>query len=154
MKSNIDLKALKNNVKRIIESTNNNTEAFQQVMQFIHDEVNTYKWIGIYWLYGNELKLGPFVGAETDHTTINVGKGVCGQAVADNQNQVISDVRELDNYLACSIETRSEIVVLIKDKQGRILGQIDADGHTVNDFDHSDEEFLEYVAELVAGRCN
>ena len=95
--------------------------------------------------------LDEYVGAHTDHTHIPVGRGVCGTAVAENQNQVIEDVRELSNYLACSIQTRSEIVVLIR--QGEtILGQIDIDGHTVGAFDATDESLLEAIAELLADR--
>jgi len=97
--------------------------------------------------------LGPYVGAATEHTVIPVGQGVCGTAVATDTNQVVIDVRLRDNYLACSLETRSEIVVLIRDPQnGQILGQIDADGHAVGAFDASDEALLEAIAERLAPR--
>jgi L-methionine (R)-S-oxide reductase len=102
-------------------------------------------------LEGDTLVLDQYVGAATDHTHIPVGRGVCGTAVAENANQVIEDVRELGNYLACSLQTRSEIVVLIRDGD-KILGQIDIDGHTVGSFDSSDEAFLEQVAEILAER--
>jgi GAF domain-containing protein len=110
-----------------------------------------YNWSGVYRLEGDTLVLDQYVGAATDHTHIPVGRGVCGTAVAENANQVIEDVRELDNYLACSLQTRSEIVVLIRDGE-KILGQIDIDGHTVGAFDSSDEAFLEQVAEILAER--
>jgi len=115
----------------------------------ILDELETYNWSGIYRLEGDTLVLDEYVGASTDHTRIPIGKGVCGTAVAEKQNQVIDDVRELSNYLSCSINTRSEIVVLIRDGD-RILGQIDIDGHTVGAFDRSDELFLEEVATILA----
>jgi L-methionine (R)-S-oxide reductase len=115
------------------------------------DELPNYNWSGVYRLEVDTLVLDEYVGAETDHTQIKVGVGVCGTAVAENANQVIEDVRELDNYLACSLQTRSEIVVLIKNEAG-ILGQIDIDGHQVGAFDKSDEEFLESVAEILADR--
>ncbi|RJO71574.1 MAG: GAF domain-containing protein [Myxococcales bacterium] len=118
-------------------------------MRLIHDALPHYRWVGVYWLSGDTLELGPYIGAPTDHTRIPVGRGVCGAAVAENRNQVIDDVRTLGNYLACSMETRSEIVVLIRDAGGRILGQIDADGHKVGAFDTSDEAFLELVAGLL-----
>jgi L-methionine (R)-S-oxide reductase len=108
-----------------------------------------YDWSGIYRLEGESLILDEYVGAPTDHTRITVGMGVCGTAVKDNANQVIADVRELQNYLSCSLETRSEIVVLIH-REGEILGQIDIDGHEVGAFDRSDEAFLERVAEVLA----
>lgn len=108
-----------------------------------------YDWSGIYRLEGDLLHLDAYVGEATDHTEIPVGRGVCGTAVAENANQVIGDVRELANYLSCSLQTRSEIVVLIRDGDS-ILGQIDIDGHKTNAFDDSDEQFLERLASLLA----
>lgn len=115
------------------------------------DGLPTYDWSGIYRLEGEILKLDAYVGAATDHTEIPVGRGVCGTAVADNANQVIEDVRELENYLSCSAFTRSEIVVLIR-RGDEILGQIDIDGHQVGAFDERDERFLEELAVLLANR--
>ncbi len=111
-----------------------------------------FDWVGVYWLQGEELVLGPFVGAPTEHVRIPVGRGVCGTAVAEGRNQVVKDVRELSNYLACSLETRSEIVVLIRDGEGKILGQIDVDGRRVGAFDETDEALLEKAARRIAGR--
>lgn len=115
------------------------------------DTLPTYDWSGVYRLEGETLVLDTYVGAATDHTEIPVGRGVCGTAVAENANQVIPDVRELSNYLSCSIHTRSEIVVLIR-REGKILGQIDIDGHSVGAFDTSDEALLEGLAEILAER--
>lgn len=115
------------------------------------DRLPNYNWSGIYRLEGDELVLDEYVGAATDHTRIPVGRGVCGTAVAENHNQVIEDVRRLENYLACSTQTRSEIVVLIRSGE-QILGQIDVDGHRVSAFDRSDEMLLEQVAQILAGR--
>lgn len=111
----------------------------------------TYNWSGIYRLEEDTLVLDEYVGAATDHTRIKVGVGVCGTAVAEDANQVIEDVRQLENYLACSLQTRSEIVVLIR-RNGEILGQIDIDGHQVGAFNASDEEFLDRMAALLADR--
>ena len=115
------------------------------------DELPTYNWSGIYRLEGDTLVLDEYVGAATDHTHIPVGRGVCGTAVAEDKNQVIEDVRELSNYLACSVQTRSEIVVLIK-RESEILGQIDIDGHTVGAFDSTDEALLERIGSILAAR--
>lgn len=115
------------------------------------DTLPTYDWSGIYRLEGDTLVLDAYVGAATDHTHIPVGRGVCGTAVAENANQVIEDVRELSNYLACSLQTRSEIVVLIR-REEEILGQIDIDGHTVGAFDATDEKMLAEIAEILAER--
>lgn len=115
------------------------------------DALPTYDWSGIYRLEGDILVLDAYVGAATDHTHIPVGTGVCGTAVEEDRNQVISDVRELSNYLACSLQTRSEIVVLIRDEE-RVLGQIDIDGHQVGAFDATDEEMLRRVGVVLAAR--
>lgn len=109
-----------------------------------------YNWVGIYWLRGASLELGPYVGAATEHTRIAIGQGVCGTAVAEDANQIIPDVREVANYLSCSVKTRAEIVVLIR-RHGEVLGQIDADSDQTGAFDTSDEALLtEVAAELAA----
>ena len=123
----------------------------QQLMQHLHDCLPHYHWVGIYWLEGDTLVLGPYVGPPTEHVRIPVGRGVCGTAVAENANQIVRDVRERENYLACNLETRSEIVVLIRHPDtGAIIGQIDVDGTEVGAFDESDEAFLEAIAGLIA----
>jgi len=113
------------------------------------DRLPGYDWSGIYVLQGDELHLDAFVGAPTDHIVIPVGVGVCGSAVAEDQNKVIVDVRKEGNYLACSLETRAEIVVLIR-RGNEILGQIDIDSHTVGRFSEEDEKGLQVLAELLA----
>lgn len=99
------------------------------------------------------LVIGPFAGSEDppDHSRIEVGDGVCGTAVAENKNQIVRDVRELDNYLACSLHTRSELVVLIH-HDNEIVGQFDIDSDTVGAFTQEDEQLLEDLAELIATR--
>jgi GAF domain-containing protein len=110
-----------------------------------------WHWVGVYRLAGDELVVGPYVGPTTDHTRIKVGRGVCGTAVATGENQIVGDVRELDNYLACNLETRSEIVVLVRDAaSGAVIGQIDVDGTVVDGFGPRDETLLTQVAELLA----
>jgi GAF domain-containing protein len=102
-------------------------------------------WTGIYWLEDDELVLGPFIGPETEHKRIPVGKGVCGTAVAEGRDQLVTDVRERANYLACSTATRSEIVVLIR-SNGKIVGQIDLDSDKLGAFSIDDHSFLKMVA--------
>lgn len=117
-------------------------------------ELPGYNWSGVYRLERDTLVLDEYVGAPTDHTRIPIGVGVCGTAVAEDRNVVVEDVGKLDNYLSCSISTKSEIVVLIRDALRNVLGQIDIDGHEVGAFDHTDEELLEKVAEVLALRWN
>lgn len=114
-------------------------------VEAIQKEIPLATWTGIYWLEGDTLALGPFVGPATEHVRIPVGVGVCGTAVAEDRDQVVHDVRERANYLACSARTRSEIVVLIR-SGGRVLGQIDLDGDRVGAFSPEDHVFLRMVA--------
>lgn len=111
-----------------------------------------YDWCGVYRFENGELLLDEYVGAPTDHVRIPIGVGVCGTAVAEDRNLTIEDVTKIDNYLACSFSTKSEIVVLIRDPKGKILGQIDIDGHRVGNFEKSDEAMLERLAALLAER--
>ncbi len=106
-----------------------------------------FNWVGIYVLNGDVLDLGPYIGAPTDHTRIKVGVGVCGTAVARNEDMNVADVSQQDNYLACSLETASELVVLIRDSAGRILGQIDIDSHTRDAFGSAEEAAVREVAQ-------
>ena len=136
-------------ILRAISGSSYRGEALRKLAMEQLDTLPTYNWSGIYRLEGDTLILDAYVGAETDHTHIPVGRGVCGTAVAEDRNQVIEDVRELTNYLACSTQTRSEIVVLIR-AGGVVLGQIDIDGHTVGAFDASDERLLAKIAQILA----
>ena len=114
-------------------------------------ELPNYSSNFIYRLRGDTLVLDAYTGEATEHTRIPVGRGVCGTAVTENQNQLVDDVTALDNYLACSLKTKSEIVVLIR-RGKEILGQIDIDGHELSAFDKSDEVFLEELADILADR--
>lgn len=121
-------------------------ELFRKAVEGIEAASDRYDWVGVYLLDGDELVLGPYVGAETDHTRISVGRGVCGTAVAEDRNLNVSDVRALDNYIACSIHTRSEIVVLIRDARGVVRGQLDLDSDLEAAFNDEDEVELGRVA--------
>ncbi len=116
----------------------------------LHESDPRFHWTGIYELYPDDvLRLGPFVGAATDHVFIGVGRGVCGTAVAEKRNLNIPDVSKESNYLACSAATRSELVVLIR-KGDRIFAQIDIDSHEFDAFDAEAVDRVEQVAEWLA----
>ncbi|MCA0359678.1 MAG: GAF domain-containing protein [Armatimonadetes bacterium] len=144
--------ALRDILDQVQASALTGRELRQEAMEAL-DTLPTYDWSGIYRLEGETLHLDAYVGAATDHTEIPVGVGVCGTAVAEDANQVIDDVRQLSNYLACSLHTRSEIVVLIRNGED-ILGQIDIDGHQVGAFDKADETFLTELGDILAARWN
>ena len=126
-------------------------ELLRLAVEGIEAASDRYDWVGIYLLEGNELTLHNYVGEETEHTRIAVGKGVCGTAVAENRDINVPDVRELDNYIACSIDTRSEIVVLIRDPDdGTIYGQLDLDSDREAAFGPEDQTELRRVADWLA----
>lgn len=111
-----------------------------------------FDWTGIYELYPDDvLRLGPFVGSPTDHVFIGVGTGVCGTAVAEKRNQNIPDVRRIANYLACSTETRSELVILIRSGD-TIHAQVDIDSHQVAAFDDEAVAKVQRIADWLASR--
>ena len=136
-------------VREIVSADGDAAKKMQAAMELIHDRHDLYDWIGVYVLRGEVLQLGPYAGEPTEHTSIPVGRGVCGTAVAEKQNQIVHDVRQIDNYIACSPHVRSEIVVLIRDGDD-ILGQIDVDSDTVGAFAEEDEFFLTELADLIA----
>jgi len=119
-------------------------------VELVHEAEACFHWTGIYELFPDGmLRLGPFIGAPTDHVFIGVGEGVCGTAVKEERNQNIPDVTRLDNYLACSTETRSELVVLIRSGK-TIHGQIDIDSHDVDAFGGGIEGEVQIVADCLA----
>jgi len=126
-------------------------KAVLAALRALREARRAYHWIGLYLVRGEELHLGPYLGASTVHEKIPVGRGVCGTAVAEGQNINVPDVTALDNYLACSPKVRSELVVLIRDAlDGRILGEIDVDSHKPAAFGADDERLLGRLAERLA----
>jgi GAF domain-containing protein len=111
-----------------------------------------YDWVGIYLLEDDVLVLHNYIGKVTDHTRIPVGQGVCGTAVAEGRDINVADVHALSNYLACSLETVSELVLLIRDPvSGEIFGQLDLDSDRRSAFTERDERELRMVADWLAG---
>ena len=96
-----------------------------------------------------ELILGPFEGAPTEHTRIPFGQGICGQVAEDKQTNIVQDVAQEDNYLSCSINVKSEIVVPIF-KNETFIGEIDIDSCEIAPFTDEDEKFLEKVANMIS----
>jgi len=143
---------LKPKVTEIISnSTISREEKLLKICELLSDSIDYYNWVGFY--FANQetktLHLGPYVGAETDHTVIPFGKGICGQVAVSNENFVVPDVAAQDNYIACSFTVKSEIVVPLF-VNGENVGQIDIDSHVLNPFTEEDERFLEFVNEEIA----
>ncbi len=125
-------------------------EAPAKIVELLHDRFSHYDWVGIYWVEGQDLVLGPWKGpAATEHTRIPFGKGVCGAAAASGRTEVVADVSRDPRYLACFASTKSEIVVPIRAGR-RVIGEIDIDGQELGAFGPADQSFLETVAALLA----
>lgn len=148
----MSFESLKPKVTEIVSNHNESVEnRLMAICQLLSDSIDHYDWVGFYFRNGDkeELLLGPYVGEPTDHTIIPFGKGICGQVAVSNQNFVVPDVTAQDNYIACSISVKSEIVVPIFVK-GKNIGQIDIDSKTPDPFSEKDERFLEFVCAKVS----
>ncbi len=140
---------------KVTEITSNSIlsreEKLLKICELLSNSIDYYNWVGFYFAdhKTQTLHLGPYVGAETDHTVIPFGKGICGQVAVSNANFVVPDVTAQDNYIACSFTVKSEIVVPLF-VNGENIGQIDIDSHVLNPFTEADERFLEFVNEEIA----
>ena len=148
-----DRSKLRGEVEALVASDAPDDEVLEEVVRLVHEAHPRWDWSGIYLLVDGTLVVGPFAGSEEppEHSRIPVGDGVCGTSVAQDRNQLVDDVRELDNYLACSLSTRSELVVLIRE-DGRIVGQFDIDSDERGAFTQEDEALLAELATVVAPR--
>jgi L-methionine (R)-S-oxide reductase len=124
-------------------------QTLQKAVDLLHKHNSDYYWVGIYFLSGEELKLGPFAGPPTEHQNIPVGRGICGTAVLEKRDQIIQDVSNEANYLACNIHTKAEAVLLLRNSQGDICAQLDIDGTLRGMFDDHQRNFLKNVACLL-----
>jgi L-methionine (R)-S-oxide reductase len=123
------------------------------VVETISQWLPYYNWTGFYMIDPTDaemLVLGPYRGAATEHTRIPVSEGICGAAVAQDQTVIVDDVNADPRYLACSLETKSEIVVPVR-VRGEVVGEIDIDSHDLAAFTEKDKEFLEECAVIVGG---
>ncbi|MFT5230287.1 MAG: L-methionine (R)-S-oxide reductase [Planctomycetota bacterium] len=143
---------LKPKVTSIIKDSSESTVSrLTKICEVLKDSVAYYDWVGFYFANheARTLHLQAYAGEATDHTVIPFGKGICGQVAVSNENFVVPDVKAQDNYIACSISVKAEIVVpLFKD--GKNIGQIDIDSSTKDPFTKEDEVFLEWMNAEVA----
>ena len=126
-------------------------DALQSICELLKENVPHYNWVGFYFM-DNEtqtLKIGPYAGAKTDHVEIPYGTGICGQVAVSGKTFLVEDVSLQDNYLACSVQTKAEIVVPIF-KGEELVGQIDIDSHKNNAFSSHDEDFLKQICDWIA----
>jgi L-methionine (R)-S-oxide reductase len=127
------------------------------IARLLNKEMLKYNWVGFYMLEAGAnppaLVLGHYQGAMTVHTRISLHQGICGAAASSGKTVVVHDVKKDPRYLACSIETKSEIVVPIF-VHGKVAGELDIDSHFLSAFSDEDRELVEYCAELVGKRLD
>lgn len=136
-------------VRFSVEQAPSFTEAMAQAVNVLKEQMPDYSWVGIYLLDGQDLLLGPYRGKPSPHTRIPLNQGICGAAASTKETIIVDDVDADPRYLACSLETRSEIVVPIM-RGDDVLGEIDIDSDKKAAFGPADRELLEAVANLLS----
>ena len=143
---------LRNEVGSLSEHASSAQELMQAMVKLLHDRMLKYSWVGFYMLEPGAnppmLVLGPFEGAMTPHTRIPLNEGICGAAASSGRTVVVDDVHKDPRYLACSLETKSEIVVPVF-AHGAVVGELDIDSHFPAAFTSEHQEFVQHCAMLV-----
>ena len=149
---NIIRTELLSKIEALAENASSSSELMQGIVDVLHEDLLKYNWVGFYMIdnSGPEpmLELGPFIGAMTPHTRIPLHQGICGAAASSGKTVVVDDVRNDPRYLACSIETKSEIVVPIF-VHGTVVGELDIDSHFGAAFGTDDRKLVEACAAVV-----
>ena len=139
---NLTYLKLLNESNSLIASGKSPDVILKEISVLLKDQIYHYDWVGFYILSENQvLILGPYSGKPTEHTAIPFGQGVCGQVAESLKLKVVQDVSKEGNYIACSLDVQSEIVVPIL-KEGLFKAEIDIDSHSPAPFSAEDEEFL------------
>jgi len=138
-------------IQKILLSSQTRDEKLLNVCQLLKDAVVYYDWVGFYMAEQDkqELVLGPYVGDPTEHVRIPYGKGICGQAADKRETIIVQDISGQTNYLSCSIDVQSEIVVPVF-IDGRFVAELDIDSHELNPFCEEDKKYLELVCRRVS----
>jgi len=144
----VDYESVEGHVRQGLAGITDPASAMRRTVEILKG-IPHYSWVGIYQLAGNELVLGPFLGKPSPHTRIPLGRGICGAAAAAKESIIVDDVSSDPRYLACSLETQSEIVVPVM-RGGQVLAEIDIDSDTPAAFGQRDRQMLEAVAALLA----
>lgn len=145
--------SMEESINNILSGPSNTEEKLQKISTLLKEKIPHYHWVGFYLVHKEnpkELVLGPFKGDPTDHVRIPFGRGICGQAAERKETFMIQDVSKETNYLSCSPEVKSEIVVPIM-KDDKIVGELDIDSHDISPFTEEDESFLKKICDLISG---
>jgi len=148
----IRIEEIRHEVTLLAEAAPTANVLMQGVCKLLHDRMLKYNWVGFYMLEPGTrppvLVLDTFVGAMTPHTRIPLNQGICGAAASSGKTVVVDDVSKDPRYLACSLETKSEIVVPVFVK-GHVAGELDIDSHFPAAFGAEDKELVQFCAEVV-----
>jgi GAF domain-containing protein len=144
----VDYQSVERQVRQALNGTTDPASAMTRTVEILKG-IPYYSWVGIYQLSGNELVLGPFLGKPSPHTRIPLGRGICGAAASAKATIIVDDVNSDPRYLACSLETQSEIVVPVM-RGSEVLAEIDIDSNTPAAFGQRDRQLLQAVAALLA----
>jgi len=136
----------------LAKSATSGEALMKSIVSLLHEHLTRYNWVGFYMLEregGDTLVLGPFKGTMTPHTRIPLNQGICGAAASTGKTIVVDDVNSDSRYLACSLETKSEIVVPVF-VRGKVVGELDIDSHFHAAFGPDDRKLCEHAATLVS----
>ena len=147
MDKNETYQLLVKQVESLIEGEHNPTGQLANVAALLHETMRWW-WTGFYLVDGENLRLGPFQGP-VDCYNIKRGRGVCGTAWAENRTIVVPDVEQFPGHIACSSQSRSEIVVPLRDNEGNVIGVLDIDSKDLATFDDVDARWLEEIARAI-----
>ena len=149
------IEEVRKELPRLSSEARSADQLMEDITRLLFDKMLKYNWVGFYMLEpGAEppmLVLGHFQGAMTPHTRIPLNQGICGAAASSGKTVIVDDVRSDPRYLACSVETKSEIVVPVF-VGGQVAGELDIDSHFPAAFGFEDRELVEYCAQLVGKR--
>jgi len=149
------LEEVRSEIGALAASSPTAQELMRTMVKLLHDKMLKYNWVGFYMLEPGAqppvLVLGAFEGAMTPHTRIPLNQGICGAAASSGQTVVVDDVSKDSRYLACSLETKSEIVVPVF-AHGKVVGELDIDSHFPSAFAAEDQQFVQHCATLVGNK--
>ncbi len=152
--ANSDIAELTSQLNSLAAGATSAQQLMEGITKLLHQKMLRYNWVGFYMLEKDGpqdvLVLGPFRGTMTPHTRIQLNQGICGAAASTGRTIIVDDVSADPRYLACSLETKSEIVVPIR-AHDAVVGEIDIDSHDLAAFSAKDKEFLEKCAAIVGG---
>jgi len=153
--SMLKIEEVRKDLARLNSDAHSADQFMDGVTRLLHDKMLKYNWVGFYMLEPGAnppmLVLGHFQGAMTPHTRIALNQGICGAAASSGKTVVVDDVKSDPRYLACSLETKSEIVAPVF-VRGQVAGELDIDSHFPSAFGVEDRELVEYCASLVGKR--